>query len=134
MAATIKSAVPSHVKSALGGETNGDKDAEFVQRHHGKTRSHMVSGVASAECLEMAPRLPTVWSLKGGGGRHWLLASEGMCLVALQRFFFHMFHSTSSLGPVIPRTRALSLTLPLYDISIKGICSGLSSRRQSADA
>lgn len=36
-AQAIKSAIPSHLKPG-----NGD-DAEFVGKHHGKTRSHMVS-------------------------------------------------------------------------------------------
>lgn len=41
MASTIKSAIPSHLKpsSAAG---NGE-EADFVGKHHGKTRSHMVS-------------------------------------------------------------------------------------------
>jgi len=45
MASSVKSAVPSHLKSSLAvGNTGGSngEDAEF-QRHHGKTRSHMVS-------------------------------------------------------------------------------------------
>ncbi|KAI0160307.1 hypothetical protein GGR57DRAFT_499719 [Xylariaceae sp. FL1272] len=40
MAQAIKSALPSHLKSQLGGK---DSDSEFTGRHHGKTRSHMVS-------------------------------------------------------------------------------------------
>ncbi len=35
----IKSALPTHLKPGNG---NGD-EAEFTKRHHGKTRSHMVS-------------------------------------------------------------------------------------------
>lgn len=34
----IKSAIPSHLKPG-----NGDSEAEFATKHHGKTRSHMVS-------------------------------------------------------------------------------------------
>jgi hypothetical protein len=40
-AQAIKSALPTHLKPPGGG--NGD-EAEFTKRHHGKTRSHMVSG------------------------------------------------------------------------------------------
>lgn len=40
MAQAIKSALPSHLKPQLGGK---DSEAEFAGRHHGKTRSHMVS-------------------------------------------------------------------------------------------
>jgi hypothetical protein len=36
-ASAIKSALPQHLKPG-----NGD-DGEFAKRHHGKTRSHMVS-------------------------------------------------------------------------------------------
>lgn len=45
MAQAIKSALPSHLKPQLGGK---DSDAEFTGRHHGKTRSHMVSTAAFA--------------------------------------------------------------------------------------
>lgn len=38
MAQAIKSALPSHLKPG-GGK---DSDSEFIGRHHGKTRSHMV--------------------------------------------------------------------------------------------
>ncbi|TPX08888.1 uncharacterized protein E0L32_009592 [Thyridium curvatum] len=41
MAQAIKSAVPSHLKAALGGGSDKQDDTEFSQRHHGKTRSHM---------------------------------------------------------------------------------------------
>ncbi|KAI1298926.1 UTP-glucose-1-phosphate uridylyltransferase [Xylaria venustula] len=44
MAQAIKSALPSHLKSQLGGK---DSDAEFTGRHHGKTRSHMAFENAS---------------------------------------------------------------------------------------
>lgn len=37
-AQAIKSAIPSHLKPG-----NGDAEAEFTGKHHGKTRSHMVS-------------------------------------------------------------------------------------------
>lgn len=37
-AEAIKSAIPSHLKPG-----NGDSEAEFANKHHGKTRSHMVS-------------------------------------------------------------------------------------------
>lgn len=42
MASAIKSAIPSHLKpsSASG---NGDAETDFDGKHHGKTRSHMVS-------------------------------------------------------------------------------------------
>src|SRR4051812_21425504 len=40
MAGVVKSALPSHLKPA--GNTSGD-DNGFEKRHHGKTRSHMVS-------------------------------------------------------------------------------------------
>ncbi|KAF6810979.1 UTP-glucose-1-phosphate uridylyltransferase [Colletotrichum musicola] len=40
MAQAIKSALPTHLKSPLGGQGKSD-DAEFTSRHHGKTRSHM---------------------------------------------------------------------------------------------
>jgi hypothetical protein len=42
MASAFKSALPAHLnpKSALG---NGDANAEFARKHHGKTQSHMVS-------------------------------------------------------------------------------------------
>ena len=40
--AALKNALPGHLKSALGG-SNGE--AEFAKKHHGKTQSHMVSGV-----------------------------------------------------------------------------------------
>lgn len=39
-AQAIRSALPSHLKP--GNVNNGD-EAEFAKRHHGKTRSHMVS-------------------------------------------------------------------------------------------
>jgi len=39
MASAIKSALPSHMKPKDG----DGSDAEFTSRHHGKTRSHMVS-------------------------------------------------------------------------------------------
>lgn len=42
MASAIKSALPSHLKP--GNATDGG-DNGFEQRHHGKTRSHMVSGL-----------------------------------------------------------------------------------------
>lgn len=42
MAQAIKSALPTHLKP--GGN---DADSEFVGRHHGKTRSHMVSATSS---------------------------------------------------------------------------------------
>ncbi|GKT55476.1 UTP-glucose-1-phosphate uridylyltransferase [Colletotrichum tofieldiae] len=41
MAQAIKSALPTHLKSPLGGQGKSD-EAEFSSRHHGKTRSHMV--------------------------------------------------------------------------------------------
>ena len=44
MASAIKSALPSHLKPGNGGE-------EGAPRHHGKTRSHMVS----ATCLFQSP-------------------------------------------------------------------------------
>lgn len=37
-AQAIKSAIPSHLKPG-----NGDAEADFTGKHHGKTRSHMVS-------------------------------------------------------------------------------------------
>lgn len=37
----FKTAIPSHLKSASN-SSNLD-EAEFAKRHHGKTRSHMVS-------------------------------------------------------------------------------------------
>ncbi|KAF4851079.1 putative UTP--glucose-1-phosphate uridylyltransferase [Colletotrichum siamense] len=40
MAQAIKSALPTHLKSPLGGQGKAD-DTEFTSRHHGKTRSHM---------------------------------------------------------------------------------------------
>ena len=40
MTSSLKSALPAHLKSALG---NGDANAEFARKHHGKTQSHMVS-------------------------------------------------------------------------------------------
>lgn len=40
MAGVVKSALPSHLKPA--GQNSGD-DNGFEKRHHGKTRSHMVS-------------------------------------------------------------------------------------------
>ena len=41
MASAIKNAIPSHLKpSAASG--NGD-EGDFAGKHHGKTRSHMVS-------------------------------------------------------------------------------------------
>ncbi len=43
MAQAIKSALPTHLKV-----NNGD-EAEFVQKHHGKTRSHMVSNRSGLE-------------------------------------------------------------------------------------
>jgi hypothetical protein len=52
MAQAIKSALPSHLKSQLGGK---DSDAEFTGRHHGKTRSHMVSSTASSIHHPCAP-------------------------------------------------------------------------------
>ena len=43
MASTLKSALPAHLKpSGLG---NGDANAEFARKHHGKTQSHMVSPI-----------------------------------------------------------------------------------------
>jgi hypothetical protein len=42
-AQAIKSALPTHLKPGNG---NGD-DSEFAKRHHGKTRSHMVSSADS---------------------------------------------------------------------------------------
>jgi len=47
MASLVKSALPSHLKSTLSPGSNGE-DAEF-QRHHGKTRSHMVSNGGSPD-------------------------------------------------------------------------------------
>jgi hypothetical protein len=41
MAQTLKSALPAHLK--LSGLGNGDANAEFARKHHGKTQSHMVS-------------------------------------------------------------------------------------------
>jgi UTP--glucose-1-phosphate uridylyltransferase len=38
MATNVISAVPAHLK-----QPNGDSDADFAKKHHGKTRSHMVS-------------------------------------------------------------------------------------------
>jgi len=38
MTSSLKSALPAHLKSALG---NGDANAEFARKHHGKTQSHM---------------------------------------------------------------------------------------------
>ena len=48
--ASFKSALPTHLnpKSALG---NGDPNAEFARKHHGKTQSHMVS--AAQKLLQM---------------------------------------------------------------------------------
>jgi UTP--glucose-1-phosphate uridylyltransferase len=45
MAATLKSALPAHLKqSKPSGLGNGDAaNAEFARKHHGKTQSHMVS-------------------------------------------------------------------------------------------
>ena len=40
--AALKNALPGHLKSALGGSSG---EAEFAKKHHGKTQSHMVSGV-----------------------------------------------------------------------------------------
>jgi hypothetical protein len=50
MASTFKSALPAHLnpRSALG---NGDANAEFARKHHGKTQSHMVS--AAPRLLQM---------------------------------------------------------------------------------
>ena len=43
MASAIKSALPSHLKvSPLSSNGDGNDD-QFQARHHGKTRSHMVS-------------------------------------------------------------------------------------------
>ena len=39
MAETLKAALPTHLKPGNG---NGD-DETFARKHHGKTRSHMVS-------------------------------------------------------------------------------------------
>jgi UTP--glucose-1-phosphate uridylyltransferase len=41
----LKSAVPAHLKSALGGGNNNDATKDFAKKHHGKTQSHMVSCV-----------------------------------------------------------------------------------------
>jgi len=59
MASTLKSALPSHLKagaakpSALG---NGDANAEFARKHHGKTQSHMVSPFEFSTAPEMLPK------------------------------------------------------------------------------
>jgi UTP--glucose-1-phosphate uridylyltransferase len=37
----LKSAVPAHLKSALGGGNNNDATKDFAKKHHGKTQSHM---------------------------------------------------------------------------------------------
>jgi UTP--glucose-1-phosphate uridylyltransferase len=37
----IRSALPTHLKPP--GANNGGDEGEFAKRHHGKTRSHMVS-------------------------------------------------------------------------------------------
>jgi UTP--glucose-1-phosphate uridylyltransferase len=49
-AQAIKSALPSHLKPSNAGN-NGD-EAEFAKRHHGKTRSHMVSLVRSSSNVQ----------------------------------------------------------------------------------
>ncbi|KAJ6790343.1 hypothetical protein PWT90_09002 [Aphanocladium album] len=41
MAEAIKSALPSHLRPAAAGA--GEENNGFEKRHHGKTRSHMVS-------------------------------------------------------------------------------------------
>jgi len=41
MAETLKAALPTHLKPG-NGNGNGD-DETFARKHHGKTRSHMVS-------------------------------------------------------------------------------------------
>lgn len=41
MAETLKAALPTHLKPGSG-NGNGD-DETFARKHHGKTRSHMVS-------------------------------------------------------------------------------------------
>lgn len=38
MASAVKSVLPTHLKP-----NNGDSDEVFAKKHHGKTRSHMVS-------------------------------------------------------------------------------------------
>jgi hypothetical protein len=45
MTSALKSALPAHLKSSLG---NGDANAEFARKHHGKTQSHMVSAFQKA--------------------------------------------------------------------------------------
>jgi hypothetical protein len=42
MAASLKSAIPSHLKSS-GLQNADDAKAEFARKHHGKSQSHMVS-------------------------------------------------------------------------------------------
>lgn len=66
MASAIKSALPSHL-SPLAGAGNGGKDSgneqEFTSRHHGKTRSHMVSS-----CLfPYSPSFPISRTTSGFG-------------------------------------------------------------------
>jgi UTP--glucose-1-phosphate uridylyltransferase len=42
MTSSLKSALPAHLKSSLGANLgNGDPNAEFARKHHGKTQSHM---------------------------------------------------------------------------------------------
>lgn len=51
-AQAIKSALPTHLKPG-----NGD-EAEFTKRHHGKTRSHMVSFLQPFHCFYSESVLP----------------------------------------------------------------------------
>jgi hypothetical protein len=69
MSQTVKSAVPSHLKPALGGGGgggNGDSEAQF-ERRHGKTRSHMVSEFP----FSFALLSPVNWC--------WLVSPESSC-------------------------------------------------------
>lgn len=60
MAQAIKSALPSHLKPQLGGK---DSEAEFAGRHHGKTRSHMVSSTTGPSGLLRFDSLPRELSM-----------------------------------------------------------------------
>ncbi|KAI1821239.1 hypothetical protein F4861DRAFT_479608 [Xylaria intraflava] len=76
MAQAIKSALPSHLKPQLAGR---DSDDEFSGRHHGKTRSHMVS--ATDACAASATHSIDCFSLS-------LSAS---LVSALHSALFHLF-------------------------------------------
>lgn len=59
MASAIKSALPSHLKPG-NASGNGD-EPEFAGKHHGKTRSHMVSAChKSQNALSLTFTLGTI--------------------------------------------------------------------------